>query len=77
VYPDADKQAGHQGTVTLDSLVAENGHMKDSKVTRSSGFRGLDTAAQTALGTCGFHPALENGKPVEKWPQVQYVWALR
>ena len=23
-----------------------------------------------------FHPALENGKPVEKWAHVTYVWTL-
>jgi TonB family protein len=70
------RYAGHQDTVTLAFLVDENGHMKDSKVTGSSGFRGLDMAAQVALGNCSFHPALENGKPVEKWTHVQYVWAL-
>lgn len=74
VYPQADMQAGHQGTVTLDFLVDENGHVKDSKVTGSSGFSGLDMATQTALRKCSFHPALENGKPVEKWTHVQYVW---
>jgi TonB family protein len=76
VYPQADMQAGHQGTVTLGFLVDENGRMKDSKVTKSTGFKGLDMAAQIALGKCSFHPALENGKPVEKWTQVQYVWTL-
>jgi TonB family protein len=76
VYPPADMQAGHQGTVTLGFLVDENGRVKDSKVTGSSGFMKLDMAAQTALGKCSFHPARENGKPVEKWAQVKYVWTL-
>ena len=75
-YPHADMQAGHQGTVTLGFLVDENGRVKDSKVMGSTGFRGLDQAAQIALGKCSFHPALENGKPVEQWTQVQYVWTL-
>jgi TonB family protein len=77
VYPPADMQAGHQGTVTLGFLVDENGRVKDSKVTGSSGFMKLDMAAQTALGKCSFHPALENGKPVEKWAYVKYEWTLR
>ena len=76
VYPQADMQAGHQGTVTLDFLVDENGRIKDSKVTGSSGFMRLDMTAQTALGKCNFRPALENGKPVEGWAQVKYVWTL-
>jgi TonB family protein len=77
VYPHADMQAGHQGTVTLGFLVDENGRVKDSKVTGSSGFMKLDMAAQTALGKCNFRPALEHGKPVEKWAEVTYVWTLR
>jgi protein TonB len=76
VYPQADMQAGHQGTVTLGFLVDEMGRVKDSKVMKSTGFRGLDMTAQVALGKCSFHPARENGKPVEKWAQVQYVWTL-
>jgi TonB family protein len=76
VYPHADVQAGHQGTVTLGFLVDENGGVKDSKVTGSSGFMGLDMAAQTALTKCSFQPALENGKAVQKWTYVKYVWTL-
>lgn len=76
VYPEADKQAGHQGTVSLGFLVDENGRILDSKVTGSSGYRGLDMAAQVALMKCRFHPALDNGKPVQKWAYVQYVWTL-
>jgi protein TonB len=59
VYPQGDREAGHQGTVTLEFLVDENGHMKDAKVTKSTGFRGLDMTALVALGKCNFHPALE------------------
>ena len=76
VYPQADMQAGHEGTVTLGFLVDEKGQVKDSKVTKSTGFRGLDMTAQVALMKCSFHPAIENGKPVEKWAHVQYVWSL-
>nr|WP_052170173.1 energy transducer TonB [Massilia sp. JS1662] len=76
MYPEADVQAGHQGTVTLGFLVDENGDVKDSKVTASSGFMRLDMAAQTALAKCSFSPARENGKPVEKWAYVKYEWTL-
>jgi TonB family protein len=76
VYPKADMQAGHQGTVTVAFLVDENGRVKDSKLAASSGFMRLDMAAQTALGKCSFHPALENGKPVQSWAHVKYEWKL-
>jgi len=75
-YPREDLQAGHQGTVNLGFLVDENGQVMDSKVTTSSGFATLDEAVRTALVKCRFHPALDNGKPVQQWAHVQYVWTL-
>lgn len=75
-YPHADLQAGHQGEVTLGFLVDEDGRVQDSKVTTSSGFTTLDDEARTTLAKCSFHPALENGKPVQQWTQVRYIWTL-
>jgi protein TonB len=76
-YPRTDVQAGHQGMVKLGFLVDENGRVKDSKVMESSGFTTLDEAARSALAQCSFQPALENGKAVQQWTKVQYVWTLR
>jgi protein TonB len=76
-YPRTDVQAGHQGMVKLGFLVDENGKVKDSKVMESSGFTTLDEAARSALAQCSFQPALENGKAVQQWTKVQYVWTLR
>jgi TonB family protein len=76
-YPRDDVQAGHQGTVKLGFLVDENGRVKDSKVMESSGFASLDEAARSTLAQCSFQPALENGKAVQQWTKVQYVWTLR
>jgi TonB family protein len=75
-YPHADVQAGHQGTVKLGFLVDENGQVKDSKVMDSSGFATLDEAARAALAQCSFQPALKNGKAVQQWTTVQYMWTL-
>jgi D-alanyl-D-alanine endopeptidase (penicillin-binding protein 7) len=76
-YPQADLAAGHQGTVTLGFLVDETGAVADSKVTRSSGYASMDEAARTALATCSFHPAMQDGRPVAAWATVQYVWTLQ
>jgi len=42
----------------------------------SSGFATLDEAARSALAQCSFQPAMENGKAVQQWTKVQYVWTL-
>jgi D-alanyl-D-alanine endopeptidase (penicillin-binding protein 7) len=76
MYPQADFTAGHEGTVTVGFLVDTDGTVADSRLLRSSGFSGLDRAAQTALHKCRFSPALKHVHPERAWAAVQYVWTL-
>jgi bla regulator protein blaR1 len=76
MYPQADITAGHEGTVTVSFLVDTDGTVADSKLLGSSGFAGLDMAAQTALHKCRFSPALRHGQAVRAWTAVQYIWTL-
>ena len=64
------------GTVTLNFLVATNGAVRDSKVKKSSGDASLDEAARLAIAKCTFVPARANGKLIEEWVPVQYVWSM-
>ncbi len=76
MYPESDLRERHQGTVALDFKVGQDGKVTASKVQRSSGFAGLDEEARVALEKCSFKPALKDGRPVEAWTLVQYVWTL-
>ncbi len=75
-YPAADLEAGHEGTVTLSFLVDTEGKVGQSRVLRSSGYRDMDEAARAAIERCQFKPATANGKPVETWVPIQYVWSM-
>jgi D-alanyl-D-alanine endopeptidase (penicillin-binding protein 7) len=77
VWPKEDLRAEHTGTVTLGFLVNAEGIPVDSKVLKSSGHPGLDLAAQAGIEKCHFIPATKDGKPVEEWMRMQYVWTLR
>jgi TonB family protein len=76
-YPQADIQARHEGAVALAFLVKTDGTVGESKVDSSSGFPTLDEAARSAIGKCRFKPATKNGKAVQEWTKVQYVWSLK
>jgi D-alanyl-D-alanine endopeptidase (penicillin-binding protein 7) len=76
-WPRADLEAGHEGTVTLAFLVGEDGKPRDSRIARSSGYRDMDEQARTAIEKCLFLPATAQGKPVQSWMTMQYVWVLR
>jgi len=75
-YPAADLAQAHTGTVTLGFQIAADGHVVDSGIWDSSGHQGLDLAAQDAIKKCRFVPAMANGKAVQSWTKVQYVWTL-
>jgi D-alanyl-D-alanine endopeptidase (penicillin-binding protein 7) len=72
--PDLD--AGHEGTVILRFLISSRGKVEDSKIAKSSGYPGMDKAAQAGISKCHFKPAIKDGKPVRAWQQMQYVWML-
>lgn len=67
----ADKKTG---TVTLALLIAVDGKVKRSKLTKSSGHPELDEAARIGIEQCIFKPGLLDGKPAEAWMMFQYVW---
>lgn len=75
-YPNADLHAGHQGTTTLAFLVDADGHVAESKVSRSSGYATMDEASRTAIAECRFRPGTVDGRAVAQWAHVQYVWTL-
>lgn len=76
VYPAESIKLSQTGTVTLGFLIAKNGKVKETELTKSSGHPLLDESARTALAKCTFKPARTKGKPVEAWTKVQYVWTL-
>ncbi|MFL6659419.1 MAG: energy transducer TonB [Massilia sp.] len=75
-FPKASLRNEETGTVTVSFLIGVDGHVMESKITKSSGFRELDKAAQSAIGKCRFKPAMVDGKPEQAWQPVQYVWTL-
>jgi protein TonB len=75
-YPKSSLRNEETGVSTISFLIGADGRVMDSKITKSSGFRDLDKAAQGALGKCHFKAATENGAPVQAWQPVQYVWTL-
>lgn len=74
VYPEEALAQKQQGTVTLRFLVGADGKVKDARVVTSSGYPALDEAARAGIAKCSFHPAMAEGKAVEAWTLVQYVW---
>jgi D-alanyl-D-alanine endopeptidase (penicillin-binding protein 7) len=73
-WPKEDLAAGHEGKVTLRFLISEDGRVVDSRLQSSSGYPALDQSAREGIAKCRFVPATEDGKPVQAWMQMQYVW---
>lgn len=73
-YPKGELERNHQGAVTLWFLLGADGVVKQSLIHTSSGYPALDEAALVAISKCRFNPALVDGKAVEGWTAIQYVW---
>ncbi|MDB5746726.1 MAG: energy transducer TonB, partial [Massilia sp.] len=75
-YPKASLMNEEQGTTTMSFLVNADGSVADSKLEKSSGFKGLDKAAQKGLSACKFKPGSKDGSPAQTWTRVDYAWKL-
>src|SRR4051794_25790002 len=75
-YPKASLMNEEQGTTSMSFLVNADGSVADSKLDKSSGFKGLDKAAIKALSGCKFKPGSKDGSPAQTWAKVDYAWKL-
>ncbi|MDE2255399.1 MAG: energy transducer TonB, partial [Betaproteobacteria bacterium] len=75
-YPSIARRLEEAGTVMLRFLIGTDGHVLSGSVAHGSGFKMLDTAALRALAQCRFKPGTVEGKPVQSWANIRYVWKL-
>lgn len=75
-YPKVSLMNEEQGVTAMQFLVAADGHVVESKLDKTSGFKALDRAALTAISACKFKPGSKDGKPDQTWTKVEYKWSL-
>ena len=75
-YPDLAREAGVEGTVTVQILVGLDGRVIRAIIAPHGSIPMLDEAALEAARASVFTPALANGKPVKVWVGQQYRFRL-
>ena len=75
-YPKASLMNEEQGVTSMSFLVNPDGSVADSKIEKSSGFKGLDKAAIKGISACKFKPGTKDGAPAQTWAKVDYAWKL-
>lgn len=75
VYPQEARDAGVRGTVIIEAIVDETGHVAETKVLRS--VTGLDQAAVDAVMQWEYTPTLLNGAPVPVLMTVTVTFTMR
>src|ERR1700741_61906 len=71
-YPKTSLMNEEKGTVVMSLLISAEGKVMESKVSKSSGFKGLDKAATTSILKCKFLPSPSG----QSWQNMEYVWKL-
>ena len=74
-YPEDARRASIDGTVLVQALIGKDGHVKDTRVTKSIPM--LDGAAVRAVLQWTFVPAKSKGKPVAVWVAVPVKFSLK
>jgi periplasmic protein TonB len=76
-YPMSSRHLAEEGALLLDILVGADGHVRDAKVSHSSGFERLDQAALSeAKQHWRLRPATRNGMAFEQWLTLKVVFRL-
>jgi protein TonB len=75
-YPKASLINEETGVTQMSFLVSAEGTVVESKLEKSSGFKGLDKAAMKAVSACKFKPGSKDGAPAQTWANVSYTWSL-
>lgn len=75
-YPKASLMNEEQGVTSMSFVVGADGSVVDSKLEKSSGFKGLDRAALKGLSACKFKPGTKDGSPAQTTTRVDYSWKL-
>ena len=75
-YPRAARRKGHEGSVTVEIRVSEDGGVSDAKIVATSGHAELDRAALAAVGTARFAPATEDGAAVSGLLRLTFEFKL-
>ncbi len=73
-YPETAVASREQGAAVISVLVRSDGTVRRVALHRSSGHSDLDSAAANAVSGWKFVPATDDGKPVERWTDVEIVF---
>ena len=76
VYPRSARRRGHEGCVTVEIMVAEDGRVSGAEVVSPSGHAELDAAAIGAVRTARFAPATEDGVSVRGRLRLTFEFKL-
>ena len=76
-YPEIARNKGWEGTVKLQILINTSGSVDEVRIAAGSGHEELDRAAQRAVRSWRFTPALQKGAPVAAWVTLPVVFDLQ
>ncbi len=75
-YPRAIREAGIEGTVTVNALISVEGQVKQTQVIEPL-HPELDQIVTNAIKRTAFEPATRQGRPEEVWISIPFIFAFK
>lgn len=75
-YPADSMWRDEEGLNLVGILVGADGTLSRSSILLSSGYKALDRELLSALSKCRYKPGTVDGKPVEMWFVLDWLWKL-
>lgn len=75
-YPPLLRDAGIGGRAALWLFIDEAGVVREARLAETSGYEGLDRAAEQVARRMRFNPAKNEGRPVATWIQVPITFQM-
>jgi protein TonB len=76
-YPRLARRKNYQGIVFLDVLVRKDGTVGSIRLSKSSGYKTLDSAAIRGVEKWLFHPAKRGDKVIDMWVEIPIRFQLK
>lgn len=76
IYPELARKADIEGKVVVEAVIDEQGNVISTRILKTLGFKSCDEAAEKAIRSVKWYPAMQRDRPVKVWIAIPVEFKL-